>query len=41
MNRKRAEEIIFKVFCIDGESDNKGERAVPQASSVTSLFDLI
>lgn len=41
MNRKRAEEIIFEVFCIDGESDNKGERAVPQASSVTSLFDLI
>lgn len=41
MSGKEAKEIILEIFGIVGESDNKGESAVPLASSVTSLFDLI
>lgn len=41
MSGKEAEEIILETFGIDGESENKGASAAPQASSVTSLFDLI
>ena len=41
MSGKEAEEIILEAFGIDGESENKGVSAASQASSVTSLFDLI